>query len=180
MNEWRTAYQRYIGAIYRVNVFVAGSVPTPVGISRLVHFRAHGSLATPGAAGVAYARSPCATTSTTRSPAGRCCAICAPGKRDRLDVCDAQPELAPGGAATSASRSTATARSAGPTSLVLVSYVYGDGLRRANGRCIETAEELAELEATHEEFSRYVVEVCLDCRWNHLQRHELHGRRHAG
>jgi hypothetical protein len=22
------------------------------------------------------------------------------------------------------------------------------------------------------------VEVCLDCRWNHLQRHELHGRRH--
>ena len=68
----------------------------------------------------------------------------------------------------------------GAESLVLVSYVYGDGLRRANGRCIETAEELARLDATCEEFSRYVVEVCLDCRWNHLARHELHGRRFAG
>ena len=41
-------------------------------------------------------------------------------------------------------------------------------------------EELAKLDATYQEFSRYVVEVCPDCHWNHLQRHELHGRRHAG
>ena len=68
----------------------------------------------------------------------------------------------------------------GLRNLRLVSYVYGDALRNANGRCISTPVELQKLEAAHEEFSRYVVEVCLDCRWNHLQRHELHGRRHAG
>ena len=60
-----------------------------------------------------------------------------------------------------------------------VSYVYGDRLRHANGRCISTDGELERLVASHDEFSRYVVEVCLDCRWNHLQRHELHGRRYA-
>jgi hypothetical protein len=100
------------------------------------------------------------------------------GKRDRLDVCDAQPEL------LRAARNIGEPLAGdcpvcGSTALVLVSYVYGDALRRANGRCID-AEELARLDAAHEEFSRYVVEVCPDCHWNHLQRRELHGRRHAG
>ena len=27
--------------------------------------------------------------------------------------------------------------------------------------------------------ARVVVEVCLDCRWNHLRRQSLHGRLHA-
>jgi len=100
------------------------------------------------------------------------------GKRARLDVCDAQPELLRA-ARNLGVRLDADCPVCGAESLVLVSYVYGDGLRRANGRCIETTEELAELEATCEEFSRYVVEVCVECRWNHLQRRELHGRRHA-
>lgn len=100
------------------------------------------------------------------------------GKRDRLDVCDAQPEL------LRAARNIGESLEGdcpvcGSADLVLVSYVYGDALRRANGRCID-GDELAKLDATHEEFSRYVVEVCPDCHWNHLQRHELHGRRHAG
>jgi hypothetical protein len=100
------------------------------------------------------------------------------GKRARLDVCDAQPEL------LRAARNLGEPLDSdcpvcGADGLVLVSYVYGDGLRRANGRCIETEEELAQLDATCEEFSRYVVEVCVECHWNHLQRHELHGRRHA-
>lgn len=100
------------------------------------------------------------------------------GKRDRLDVCDAQPEL------LRAARNIGEPLEGdcpvcGSADLVLVSYVYGDALRKANGRCID-GEELARLDATHEEFSRYVVEVCPDCHWNHLQRHELHGRRHAG
>ena len=67
----------------------------------------------------------------------------------------------------------------GRDNLRLVSYVYGDALRQANGRCITSDSELARLDATHESFSRYVVEVCLDCRWNHLQRRELHGRQYA-
>jgi hypothetical protein len=100
------------------------------------------------------------------------------GKCDRPEVCDAQPEL------VRAARNIGVPVGAecpvcGSAELVFVSYVYGDALRRANGRCID-ADELAKLDATHEEFSRYVVEVCPDCRWNYLQRHELHGRRHAG
>jgi Family of unknown function (DUF5318) len=101
------------------------------------------------------------------------------GKRDRLDVCDAQPELLRA-ARNLGEPVEGDCPVCGATSLVVVSYVYGDALRRSNGRCIETPDELAKLDAAHEEFSRYVVEVCVECRWNHLQRHELHGRRHAG
>ena len=61
-----------------------------------------------------------------------------------------------------------------------VSYVYGEQLRQANGRCIVHPSELERLGAAHDEFARYVVEVCLDCRWNYLTRRELHGRRHGG
>ncbi len=101
------------------------------------------------------------------------------GRRDRTDVCDAHPELLRAGRHIGEVQ-VGDCPVCGNESLRLVSYVYGDALRQANGRCIATDQELAKLEATHEEFSRYVVEVCLDCRWNHLQRHELHGRRHAG
>jgi hypothetical protein len=59
-----------------------------------------------------------------------------------------------------------------------VSYVYGNDLRQANGRAVTNASELERLDASHDEFARYVVEVCLECRWNHLVRRELHGRRH--
>ena len=83
------------------------------------------------------------------------------GKRARLDVCDAQPELLRA-ARNLGERLDADCPVCGADGLVLVSYVYGDGLRRANGRCIETPEELAALEATCEEFSRYVVEVCVE------------------
>lgn len=100
------------------------------------------------------------------------------GRRERLDVCDAQPELLR--AARNLGEPLETdCPVCGARRLVTVSYVYGDALRRVNGRCVAPGE-LAELEATYEEFSRYVVEVCVDCGWNHLRRHELHGRRHAG
>lgn len=99
------------------------------------------------------------------------------GRVDRDDVCDAHPELLRAG------RHVGDAVDedcpvCGNASLRLVSYVYGDALRHANGRCIATETELAKLSEAHDEFSRYVVEVCLDCRWNHLTRRELHGRRH--
>lgn len=100
------------------------------------------------------------------------------GRRDRTDVCDAHPEL------MRAARNIGECVDddcpvCGHAHLRLVSYVYGDGLRAANGRCIDE-RELAKLDAAHEEFSRYVVEVCIACRWNHLNRRELHGRRHGG
>jgi hypothetical protein len=99
------------------------------------------------------------------------------GRVTRLDVCDAHPELlragrhlgepAPFGCPVCEARS-----------LRYVSYVYGNDLRQANGRAITNASELERLGAAHDEFARYVVEVCLECRWNHLTRRELHGRRY--
>jgi hypothetical protein len=100
------------------------------------------------------------------------------GRRERTDVCDAHPELVRAGRHVGEPVDV-DCPVCGHASLRLVSYVYGDALRHANGRCIATDQELAKLDATHEEFSRYVVEVCIDCRWNHLTRHDLHGRRHS-
>ena len=58
------------------------------------------------------------------------------GKRDRLDVCDAQPEL------LRAARNIGEPLDGdcpvcGSADLVLVSYVYGDSLRRVNGRGVD-------------------------------------------
>jgi hypothetical protein len=101
------------------------------------------------------------------------------GNRDRTDVCDAHPELLRAGRHVGEPVGTGCPICA-RDHVRLVSYVYGDALRHANGRCITHAGELEKLDATCEEFTRYVVEVCIDCGWNHLLRHELHGRRHAG
>ncbi len=100
------------------------------------------------------------------------------GRREKHDVCDAHPELIRAGRNVG-EPANGNCPVCGSEDLRLVSYVYGDALRQANGRCITSDGELAKLDARHEEFSRYVVEVCLECRWNHLQRHELHGRRYA-
>ena len=94
-------------------------------------------------------------------------------------MCDAHPELLRAGRHVGEPASH-DCPVCGADSLRLVSYVYGDALRQHNGRCITSDGELSRLDATHDEFSRYVVEVCVECRWNHLRRHELHGRRHAG
>jgi hypothetical protein len=100
------------------------------------------------------------------------------GRRERTEVCDAHPELLRAGRNVG-EPAPDECPVCGRGRLRLVSYVYGDGLRHANGRCIASDGELEKLGATHEEFTRYVVEVCLDCSWNYLQRHELHGRRYA-
>ncbi len=97
------------------------------------------------------------------------------GRVSRHDVCDAHPEL------------LRAARNVGERvgkrcpvckgkDLFHVVYVYGDRLRAANGRCISQPGELDKLAQKHDEFDCYVVEVCIDCRWNHLGRRELHGR----
>ena len=96
----------------------------------------------------------------------------------RLDVCDAHPELLRAGR----NIGTATGEACpvcGSPDLRLVSYVYGDRLKQANGRCV-VETEIETLGAAHDEFSRYMVEVCLACSWNYLRRMSLLGRRHAG
>lgn len=100
----------------------------------------------------------------------------ATGRINRGDVCDAHPEL------------LRAARNVGEPvgkpcpvckgkHLYYVSYVYGDRLRHANGTALSRPDELKKLAKEHDEFDRYVVEVCTDCYWNHLGRRELHGRK---
>ena len=99
------------------------------------------------------------------------------GRVTRLDVCDAHPELVRA-ARYVGERAPHECPVCSARAVAYVSYVYGDGLRAANGRCITQPGELERLGADHEEFTRYLVEVCPDCGWNHLVRRELHGRRH--
>ena len=92
------------------------------------------------------------------------------------DVCDAHPEL------------LRAARNIGlddprpcpvcsHETLKNVRYVYGEELKGNNGRVVYPNEWLGELAAQHDQFTCYVVEVCIDCSWNHLVRSYMAGRR---
>jgi uncharacterized protein DUF5318 len=92
------------------------------------------------------------------------------------DVCDAHPELLR--AAKNIGDSVAApCPICSHDTLKWVRYVYGDELRSNNGRVVYPAEWLDELTAAHDQFTCYVVEVCVDCAWNHLVRSYLTGRR---
>jgi hypothetical protein len=90
------------------------------------------------------------------------------GRLSRLDVCDAHPEL------------IRAARNVGmpldeicpiceDETLVNVTYVFGPRLP-PNGRCPASVTELDKLCRRQGEVACYVVEVCPECRWNHLTR----------
>lgn len=52
--------------------------------------------------------------------------------------------------------------------LTYVCYTYGDGFRSdANGRA-RAPRELLEMARSQPDFTAYLVEVCAECRWNHL------------
>jgi Family of unknown function (DUF5318) len=98
------------------------------------------------------------------------------GTLGAADVCDAHPEL------------LRAARNIGEDAddrcpvcshetLRWVRYVYGDQLKHDNGRVVYPQEWLQELAGKHDQFSCYVVEVCIDCSWNHLVRSYTAGRR---
>jgi uncharacterized protein DUF5318 len=100
------------------------------------------------------------------------------GALGTTDVCDAHPEL------------MRAAKHIGDPlpepcpicshdTLRTVRYVYGDELRTNNGRVVYPAEWLTELSRSHEHFICYVVEVCVDCSWNHLMRSYSAGRKYA-
>jgi hypothetical protein len=97
------------------------------------------------------------------------------GALSKLDVCDAHPELMR--AATHVGTPAEhTCPICDGNRVRYVSYVYGDGLRNANGRCITSPAELERLGSESPEFACYVVEVCVDCKWNHLDRRYDLGR----
>ena len=102
------------------------------------------------------------------------------GRLSTTDICDAHPELHR--AAVSCSRPTEDpCPVCEQVELVHVLYVFGPHLPRS-GRCISSPDELRALadRATRRgEYTCYVVEVCTECRWNHLTRVLPLGRRSA-
>ena len=88
------------------------------------------------------------------------------GLKSRADICDAHPEL------MRAARHVGEPTSrdcpvCGDCKLVLLAYVYGDGLREDNGRVWALDKGLA-MAADRPGSWCYVVEVCTACQWNHL------------
>jgi hypothetical protein len=88
------------------------------------------------------------------------------GLLSRLEICDAHPELIRAAKYLGAvsHRPCPVCRA---NDLRRVAYVYGDGLRRDNGRAFEVKEALA-IAAEEHGRKAYVVEVCTGCSWNHL------------
>jgi Family of unknown function (DUF5318) len=98
---------------------------------------------------------------------------------DTTDVCDAHPELMR--AAKNIGEDVAdTCPVCSHEAIRWVRYVYGDELKHNNGRVVYPTEWLGELAAAHDHFTCYVVEVCVDCGWNHLIRAYSTGRNYNG
>jgi len=91
------------------------------------------------------------------------------------DVCDAHPELLRA-ARNIGSDDAKPCPICSHETLKHVSYVYGEELKRNNGRVVYPTEWLDELADSHDQFTCYVVEVCIDCAWNHLVRSYMAGR----
>lgn len=90
------------------------------------------------------------------------------GAATRSEVCDAQPELmrnAVNCGVPSANRCPIC----GSNSMVEVLYVFGPRLP-AGGRCIVTNKDMDRIRRWAGEFTAYDVEVCTECKWNHLVR----------
>jgi Family of unknown function (DUF5318) len=94
------------------------------------------------------------------------------------DVCDAHPELARAARNIGEERDTPCPICSHET-LRWVRYVFGDELKRRSGSVVYPAEWMSELVASHDQFTCYVVECCIDCSWNHLVRSYSAGRRFA-
>lgn len=96
------------------------------------------------------------------------------GMLSEMDVCDAHPDLLRAarhiGEATQESCPVC-----GKAELKLVLYAYGQALRQGNGYA-RRAEELPQLQARPGEVVCYIVEVCMECTWNHLVRSFITGR----
>lgn len=91
----------------------------------------------------------------------------ATGRASVLDVCDAQAYLVRA-ARYHGIRTEDPCPVCGHLGLAQVAYTFGDCFRGdTNGRARPAREVLALAEEVPE-FTAYVVEVCAECRWNHL------------
>lgn len=90
------------------------------------------------------------------------------GRLAQHEICDAQPELVR--VARECSRPTSVrCPVCDERNLVHVTFVFGPRLPK-HGRCVTSRNELQDLARRAGPFSVYVVEVCPECRWNHLAR----------
>lgn len=88
------------------------------------------------------------------------------GSLTREQICDGQRELQRNAefCGTPAGRECPVCEA---QMLVEVTYVFGPRLPKS-GRCITSDKEMKRLAARKSASQGYVVEVCTDCRWNHL------------
>jgi hypothetical protein len=90
------------------------------------------------------------------------------GRLSRIDVCDAQPELLR--VASNLGRPTEIeCPICEDNELVQVLFAFGPRLP-SGGRALRTTTEVRGLSRSGEEVAFYLVEVCVQCRWNHLLR----------
>lgn len=92
----------------------------------------------------------------------------AAGKRSKQELCDAEFILV----AASEFHGTPSARSCpicASTRMRNVLWVYGEDLQRASGSA-RTEEEIRRFLAEGKEVTVHEVEVCPDCKWNHILR----------
>ena len=93
------------------------------------------------------------------------------GAQSLLQVCDAQDELVRNAAHCGTPTADACPVCTAPR-LVHVTYVFGPRLP-SSGRCMTSMAEMQRLARRKAPYSAYVVEVCPECRWNHLVRSYL-------
>ncbi len=85
---------------------------------------------------------------------------------DRSDVCDADPMLVRA-ATHHGEASDVPCPICKGTRMVNLQYVFGEQLGQYSGR-IKSTKELIDMQDEYGEFKVRVVEVCLDCHWNHM------------
>ncbi len=85
---------------------------------------------------------------------------------DGADVCDADPLLVRA-ALHHGEESAVSCPVCSNVRLANLNYTFGDQLGQYSGRIKSTAE-LDQMQAEFGEFKVCVVEVCVDCGWNHM------------
>ncbi len=85
---------------------------------------------------------------------------------DRSEVCDADPMLVRA-ALHHGEQSRVQCPICSTDRMVNLHFVFGDQLGQYSGRIKSTAE-LDEMQSEFGEFKVCVVEVCLECAWNHM------------
>ncbi|MGI8426780.1 MAG: DUF5318 family protein [Actinomycetota bacterium] len=98
------------------------------------------------------------------------------GSLDRMDICDAHPQLMRA-AHNIGIKTEGTCPVCAHQSLRQVKYVYGDELKHLSGRPVYPEGWELSLSREFGEFRCYTIEVCVDCAWNHLAACQLMGRR---